>query len=71
MIVKELIDMLRQFDPNATVCLEVLMDPSPNIVRQYTLSDGRTWVYIADDLEGLEACFSDDVVIVDTKEVET
>lgn len=71
MIVKNLINMLLQLDPNAAVCLEVLMDPSPNVVRQYTSSTGQTWVYIADDLAGLEGCFPDDVTIIDAKEVKT
>ena len=71
MIVKDLVNMLHQLDPNAIVCIEAMMDPGANVVKQYTLLNGRTCVYIADNLDALEEYFCNAGIIIDAKEVKT
>lgn len=53
MKVKELIEMLKSFDPNATVCVEANNDCLAQVVKQYSTVDG-TQVYIADNTDYLD-----------------
>jgi len=52
MTVRELIEKLKKYNPDAIVCVEAWMDPQAQEVKGYT--DGNEhYVYIGDDLENI------------------
>lgn len=63
MKVKELMEALRQCDPEAEICVEVSMDHAAHIVKQYNYDSDNKAVYIADSVEyvddHLAGCFEE------------
>ena len=55
MTVKELMEKLSKCNPNTTVCIEAYNDCLAHEVQEYTLLDGGRQVYIADNLEYIDA----------------
>lgn len=58
MKVKELIETLKSFNPDATVCIEANNDCLAQVVKQYNTVDGIQ-VYIADNTDYL-----DEVIVI-------
>lgn len=63
MKVKDLIHALTQCDPEAEVCVEVNMDHSAHIVKQYNYDNINKAIYIADNVECVDdylaGCFEE------------
>ena len=63
MKVKDLQKALEKCNPEAEVFVEVNMDHSAHIVKQYNITDDEKRVYIADDLmyvdDYLTGCFEE------------
>ena len=57
MKVKDLKLALEKFDPEAEICVEAYNDCAANLASQYTLQDGKKYVYIADSMEYVEEVF--------------
>lgn len=53
MTVKQLMEVLVECNPNATICVEAFEEPEAKMIGEYIL-DGEPYVYIGDDLETLE-----------------
>jgi hypothetical protein len=53
MKLRELIEKLKQFSPDAIVCVEAWMNPEVKEAKEYMI-DGHPYVYIGDDLENLD-----------------
>ena len=53
MTVKELMEKLAKYNPNAIVCVEAWSEPNVEEVKEYVIDD-ESYVYIGDDLENLE-----------------
>jgi hypothetical protein len=63
MKVKDLQTALENCNPEAEVCIEVNMDNSAHIVKQYDINENTSRVYIADNLEYVDdyltGCFEE------------
>lgn len=57
MKVKDLMQALCKFDPEAQVCVEAYNDCAACVAKQYTLENGEKYVYVADSMEYVEEVF--------------
>ena len=52
--VKELIEMLQKCSPDAIVCVEAYNNCIANVVKEYYMPDGKTYVYVADETDYID-----------------